>query len=421
MRKSVLFSYCFAIAMLSPVYVFSQDYDPNQPSAFDWLDEENDESTTFDGNSPFSQGNWNFKLKRNIKYSTFSGDDPDDDDLGAHLYTKYFVAEGFGIGLNLAYGNEKIGDESSMQKVSEYSLQAGLTYGKSFNGFNVFVEGWGGIGSEKNTYSYSGGTDSEQTTNRLKFSGALGFPIRLGENPIYFTPRIGYSYLIETDKDDENYEYIESGPFLNAKLEFYMGCGDMFCAYDDGPMDDGRYEQGANHFVFPTFVNLKLGNAKESYDGGENYGNENSITKYNITLSDYQYFVNNLAFGLSGTVRGDMTEVKDSDYKTTNTTFFVMPMLRGNLPVYGFMNNLFIEGGYGLGSSKSTTDFSGSTTEFKNDVSVIKGGIGLNYFAYRNFAFSLGVHYQQETVKDDNDVEYKNSGIIGSIGAAVRF
>ena len=366
--------------------------------------------------SPFSKGKWEFAVARqdlgyshqNIKANDVSQGSQSQFKFDAS--TNYFVANNFGIGLelNANLGTMKNNYTSTSDKWMTYG---NFTYGKTVgDNFNFYARAGIGVGGLTSKYTPVNGNTTTDKTNLFGYKFDVGFPIRLGNEPVYLTPEIDYHYLHE--KFDGGTETDNHFDFC-LDFEAYLFCHEMRCDSHSGySFSRGLYDQGHSYFGVDTRGRLDFGTLKTVYDN--NFPSEKQdYSKEDFSANYMYYIVKDVALGVDLDYGNSVYKNSgNTTYKQSNMSFTFEPMLEINLPVqeHGW-NNLFLMGGYGFGSTRSEFINGNTTSTTKYSTTDYCVGLGYNFLFTKSLSFTPAFQYAGSTSKNkDTDLKYKYNG-----------
>jgi hypothetical protein len=275
-----------------------------------------------------------------------------------------------------------------------------------------------GIGGEKSVFK-SNLINSTEKNDLFGFHGGLGFPIQLGESHSYFTPRIFYDHL-KTKYDDG--DQVESGIRVGFGMESYLGCSDYMCDCKHGfSLSKNMYNQGHHFIGFSSMGGLDFGSSKLSLNSNNN--NIKADHSRQMINLDYNYFIlDYLALGAGIGLGRQRDEPKNSNYTYTLTTWNVMPVITGHIPVTNGWNNFFVQAQGDFGGQKFVTDDAGNKTTQKSKLSGFGFGLGYNDHFSKGLSITPIIQYKIENDKDeDTNVKTKSKGIVFEIGVRSFF
>ena len=187
------------------------------------------------------------------------------------------------------------------------------------------------------------------------------------------------------------------------------------------------YRQGTQQSQFLQNGLIGWGNELTTADfGGFPFEYEANRNGYNVQLAHYYYVIDNLAVGLGFDLLGTSQEPKqNSNGKTTNTNWSVMPMVRYNIPSESpALNNLFVDGGVGFGANTSKSpNFQGGENKTKNNIFSWDVGVGYNLPFNDHFSAITTFHYisSKSTNSENSDISTTTTGTRIMAGLAYRW
>jgi len=328
--------------------------------------------------SPFQKGTWNFGLREFIHNQNGNRHN---NSFKMNLEAKYFLVNNFALGtrMYLTGNGLEVQNGSLEENSSTYKLSLGAVYGRSFGRLNFMLECWAGFGNSTAKY-YINPDPVDVKSSSTYFEFALGSPIRLGNRPIYFTPRFGWQinrHELEINSVEDSFSK-HSGLFLDLDIEFYLNGNSTIKSNRFSRLNPSRYKKGANHVGVGTSGNFSSN--KIIYEEDDEVVLETNNIFYSLTVSGFHYLLNNVAIGLDAGFSNDVSKDNSSGQKYSYANYSIMPMIRANLPVEGGFNDLFAQIGYGFAT--------GGTK-------LLGAGMGYNYFIHRNISFTPGIFYFQ--------------------------
>lgn len=144
----------------------------------------------------------------------------------------------------------------------------------------------------------------------------------------------------------------------------------------------------------------------DSDDDGEKLTQIGLIPKFGFFLAD------NFALGLD--VNLGYGSDKYGDNKSTTTVFAAGPFARYYFPTPKV--SPFIELNSSFGQHKSKSDYNGTETENKTNVTSLGGGAGLAFPLGKVVTFDIFAGYSSATFKDPEDNEDNSRLVVGTIG-----
>jgi len=371
----------------------------------------------------FNKGKWEYHLNRqDLGYShssikTNGMDQGHQSDFKLNLGTNYFVADNIGIGLELntdfnSYKN------TTKQTGDSWMTYANFTYGKAcHHNFNFFARAGIGLGGNTSKYTPITGSSTTDKSNLFGYKVDVGFPIRIDkEEPIYFTPKIGYRYL--QDKFDGGTETDDRFCF-GFDFETYLFCKEMECdSHLHHALSTGMYDQGNSFFGVTTRGRFDFGNNTTKYDNNSFAPTKEKYSIQDLDANYMYYIVHDFALGVDLGFNNNVYKTAASNTKQTNNSFNFMPMFNFNIPSENQgLNNLFIMGGYGFGSAKNEYTSGTTSNTTKYSTTDFCAGLGYNLFFHKRLAFDIGAEYDISTSKNKTtDVKTKYSGLELSCG-----
>jgi len=377
---------------------------------------------------PFSRNVWELSIAHpNLEYGNqnikFNGVDQGSRsmlllDASAH----YYVADHFGVGLELNVNSSTFKNNGNKQTSNSWMSYADLTYGINVSSNVGFYARFGaGIGGAVTKFTPNMGPSSKNKSDLFGYKFSLGGPIRLEENGnAYLTPELGYWF----NREKFNNETETDNRFgLGLKLETFLSCGKVSCASTkDYRQQHNMYNSGSSFLGATSNGGIFFGNTKTEY----NFNIPANKQKYSLTnLSvNYNYYVvKNLAAGLNIDFSNSVYKNTTADYRQTNLSFAVAPMVELNLPVADHtLNNFFVRGGYSFGSQRSEYKSGNFTNTSKFSYSNICLGLGHNFFFTKKLAFTPVLEYDWTIYKDkDTDDKEKYNGLDFSVSIRKYF
>ncbi len=315
-----------------------------------------------------------------------------------------------GVHINNSTAKEEGFDDD---KTNLFLFELGAQYGRYFGDLPVRAEFTLGFGS----YNVSN-NDASAFAYNVNVSTFL----ELGESQSYVMPFLGYAGFSNKFKNSD-FKNATGGLVAGVTLVRPMGCGDYSCGFEDNGTEK-PYARGTNTLQFLQEGALGIGTNKKTGGGFEA---KDGLFGLSIRLADYHYVANNVAVGL-----GFETEILNksdnaSDYKSNSTDLYVTPRIRGNLPVDGALNHLFVDGSVLFGAMTDKTEFTdlfGEKQESTTKSSTFgwSAGLGYNYPFSDHFSLTFQGEYVSKTHTDkDTDAETIDSGTQFFLGLGYTF
>ncbi|HEY6504184.1 MAG TPA: outer membrane beta-barrel protein [Chitinophagaceae bacterium] len=372
--------------------------------------------------SPFLKGKNGFTLRQNYRYSDMNTFDEDDNKIESNnslrfnLDYKYFIADGFALGLDLKgnFSGNHVGNTDNLTR--NWSVTPNVTYGKTFgNGFNLYLEGGVSFGAYKDiTESPSGSTTDKSDLFGYEFT--LGAPILLlGNSNTYLTPF--FSYKNQTFDYEDGKETI-SGLNVGLRLETYLFCPEITC---DKKMSISKdwYNKGDMFIGYTSTGSLEFGTNTTEYnmvpdEYKENFTDASFKAEFGYYLTDY------FAIGAGFGFMSEMQKSDEFDTKYSQSSLSFMPMAQIHIPVENGFRNFFLQLEGKVGSQKAEYEFGSSSTTQEYSVSGWGANIGHNAFFTKHLSFTTLLGYQWRTNKDkESDVKESVKGF--TLQGGVRF
>ena len=381
------------------------------------------ETSSATASYPFTKGNTEFVLQRNLDFShlnRFQNDlgEGHVNEFGINIGANHFITNDFALGLQFS------GDWTGDHNIYDYTNRrwmgwANFTYGKPI-AENFDIYGRLGVGYGVNTIiqKYSGNsTTTKDKDFGLKFE--IGTPIHLCHH-LYLEPDLCYSYhsiKMDAGKQTRN----NFGVGLN--LVTYLGCRDMMCDCRHGfPLSRNMYTPGHSYIGYYTHGSLGWDHWKTTYDANPNTTIESDRSHHEFSVDYNYYFLPNLAIGAEFDLGGQSQKNKGSSDKFETNNWIFMPKITGNLPVQNGWNNLFLQFGAGFGTQKDVSKIGNSSTTLKQNIFEICTGVGYNDFFSNNLSITPIIGYDLTTFKNkDTGIKQKSRGFEFQIGMRTLF
>lgn len=381
-------------------------------------------------NLPHSKGNWQFILQQNLNYSNtnqhFDGEKIGRlRNLGVTAGANYFIIDHIAVGMEIDADLLKTVDVISKD---EHVDNSWMVYGNvraqtQFSpGFNGYAQAGVGIGKASFKDSYMGNSTSH-SDNLFGIKVEVGAPIALyGNSFAHVTPFVSYNR--NTSKHDD-FKDTESGVRIGARLEAYLGCGDMSCDMRQGfRLSKDRYKKGSSFIDYSTFGFVEFGKASSSYSGGSGTTNEQNYSNNMLGLQYQYYIVDNFAVGAGFQYGHNSIKNKASDNKNTWSSYLVSPTITYNFPGSNCWNNFSLEGSVGFGSTKSENKVGNFTNTEKHTVFNYGFNFCYNDFFAKKIALTPKLGYQWGSIKEsdaDDDEKVSTRGIVFGLGVRKYF
>lgn len=377
--------------------------------------------------SPFSKGKWEFDICRpnlsyshkNIKVNDVS--QGSQNQFALNLLTDYYVANHIGIGLELNTALNTYKNNNSKQTNNSWMTYANLTYGTSSNNFNFYARAAIGLGGSTDKYTPNTGNSSTDKTDDFGYKVLIGLPVQLqDEQPVYFTPEFGYSYLHQKFNGGTE---TDTRFGLGLKLETFLFCREMQCDSHNGyAFSNHSYDAGRSFLGISTRGMVDFGTTKSKNNG--NFADfKQTYSQTDLSANYMYYFIPDLAIGAGVDFGSSTTKASATGNKASLTSFSFMPMLQLQIPVKDQgLNNLFLRGGYGFGmqNSKYTTGNNSTTTKYSTTDFCV--GLGYNFFFHKGLAFTPTFDYDMSSNKNKTtSVKEKFNGPEFGIGVVKYF
>ncbi len=412
--KNLRLSLLLSILLLSFPDLYSQDIQ-DVPAGIQVVSQED----------IFRQGVWNFNLDQILSLSA-GPVKSDGEKTGTNSIFKgqveanYFIIDNLAVGVGVGLSSDHTNlNELTLEEIEKITVTRGnvnVMYGRNINSvINIITKASVGFGTEKGTYEGGSGYGYEYKEKFTTIRLTAGVPIKINRN-IYFNPYIGYEY--HKGKEDD-FKTSENNFLAGFSLEYFMGCGDKVCDIGDNfSIPDDRYHQ--NQWVLNSQFNgsFSTGGRKNTHENqmGE-FESKSGIGSSSLSGKFLYYAIDDLGVGAGITYGCDRTKIKDSENKTRDMNMLFYPVVRYNAPVDNALQNLFIEGAFGVGVNNRKFTGVEEETTVKNSVTDWSLALGWNYFLAEHFAFTPYVGYGSQTQKDkDSDIKSSTSGIRLGIG-----
>lgn len=360
----------------------------------------------------FSRSMNSFTIQRNFDFTTTkpSGSNAvsgHTNNLDLNIDYDYFIQDHLGIGLDfdLSSSSQHYG---STDKTTQWLLSPNVIYGANMsNNFNLYGKASVGFGQTKTEY---GG--STQKENLFGYKIEVGAPLHMfGDGGNYLTPYLSYDFQQEkfnstTTKDNEF--------TFGLKFQNYSPCSGYTCDMHSGCMQSRTaYQQGRSYIGYTTMGEFGFGTSKYDYNGTTS---TTDLSGGQLELEYGYYLLNYIAIGAEFNWVSQTSKVTGTKY--TNSALIFTPMVTLNMPVQNCWSNLFLQGGYGFGQDKSTSNSSSS----KENLSAYGFGLGYNDFFGKHIAFTPKIGYFWETIKDPStNTEEKWKSFEWSMGVTLHF
>lgn len=421
MKKAI---FTFLLVLVLPVIGFSQDKGllTNTPAAVTAVTAQELQ------NFPHSKGNWQFLLRQNVGYSNtntyFDGEKTGRSrSLNINAGANYFFANHFAAGIEI---NADLLKNVNVLSGSERSSTNWMLFGnfraqtQLSKGINLY--GQAGVGFGRATFkdTYLGSTNSS-SENLFGIKVEVGAPIAMyGNSYAHITPFISYD---RNTAKYEDFKDTESGIRIGARLEAYLGCGDVSCDMKNGfRLSKNLYRKGNSFLDYTTSGYIEFGSSSSSYSGGNNPVNESNFTNSMLGVQ-YQYYVaDNFAIGAGLNYGSASTKNKSSDNKYNWTTYLVSPTFTLNLPVSNGWNNFALEGSVGFGAVKTESKTGSNTITDKQNIMQYGFNFCYNDFFAKKLSFTPKIGYSWGSIKySDEDQKATTRGIYFGVGIRKYF
>lgn len=374
--------------------------------------------------SPFSKGNWEFRIDRKIGYEYMNNYIEDDkqgheSSLNIDMQIVYYFLNGFGAGLEFC--GDFSGDYNGVDDLSrQWMTYANFTYGRPLTeDIGLYARVGAGFGRLTEITKYPN-NEVKDKHNLFGIKAEIGAPMRLNSGFSYITPYLNFNHRstdFETGKEKDN------GFGLGFRLTTFLGCPDMTCnCHKKLQLANGRYNQGSSFIDFTTNGHLGFGKTTFDYDNMAN-DYEEKFSKGSVRLHYSYFIIDNLSVGAGlRAMRRSIDEV-DNGYKTTATSLSIMPVVEYNLPFKNAWNNFFVQASAGIGTARVKYEEDGEPDEIDKDGLFNFGvGIGYNDFFANRLAVTPYVGYEWNTRKNkDTDIKQKSRGFEFGIGIRSYF
>jgi hypothetical protein len=374
--------------------------------------------------SPFSKGNWEFRIDRKIGYEYMNSYIEDDkqgheSNLNVDMQVVYYFMNGLGAGVEFC--GDWCGEYNGVDDISRRWMAYGnVTYGRPLTeNIGIYGRVGAGLGNLTEITKYQGNTVKDKH-NLFGIKVEIGAPMLLNTGFSYITPYLNYQYR-STDFDNGKEKDNSFG--LGFRLTTFLGCPDMTChCRKKLQLMNGRYDQGSSFIDFTTNGSMIFGKTTFDYDNmSNNY--EEKFSRGGIRLHYNYYVIDNLSVGAGLRVNRRTNEQEDSGDKTTGTMYSLMPVAEYNLPFKNALNNLFVRAEAGFGGVRNKTEEDGEPDEIDKYKQFNFGvGIGYNDFFANRLSVTPYVCYEWNTRTDKaTDIKYKSRGFEFGVGIRTFF
>ncbi len=376
---------------------------------------------------PFSKRTWEFTItKPNLAFSSkqvkANGIDQGSQtsfllDVGAH----YYLIDNIAAGVEVIMTNNTSKNNGDKQVLNSWMSYADVTYGRNLGGIvNIYARAGVGVGNSTYKFTPQYGTSTKDRSDLFGYKFNIGAPIRLDGNA-YLTPEIGYWY--NREKFDGGTE-TDNRFGLGLKLETFLQC-------DDAARDAARsyrsqhqmYSPGSSFLGISTEGGLYFGKTETKYDNNFPPPSEQKYSLVDLSLNYNYYFIRNLSGGLGINFGNSVYKNSNTNFRQSNTSFSITPMLELNMPVENrALNDLFIRGGYSFGTQNSEYKAGPISNTSKYSMGNFCLGLGYNFFFKRKLSITPVFEYDWTTYKNkDNDQKEKYTGPNFSLGVRKFF
>jgi hypothetical protein len=374
--------------------------------------------------SPFSKGNWEFRIDRKIGYeynNHYIEDNKQghESNLNIDMQAVYYFMNGFGAGLEFC--GDWCGEYNGVDELSRRWMTYGsVTYGRPLtDNIGIYARAGAGFGNLTEITKYQGNTVKDKH-NLFGIKAEIGAPMLLNSGFSYITPYVAFNHR---STDFDNGKEKDNGIQLGFRLTTFLACDDMTCnCSKKRPLMNGRYNQGSSFIDFTTNGSFGFGKTTFDYDNMSN-DYEEKFSRGSVRLHYNYYVIDNLSVGAGLRFSRRSNDQVDNDYKTTGTMWSVMPVVEYNLPFKNALNNFFVQAGVGIGSGRVKIEEENEPDDIdKNKLFNVGVGIGYNDFFANRLSFTPYIGYEWNTRKNtDTDVKQKSRGFEFGLGIRTFF
>ena len=381
-----------------------------------------DASGNFEGNdggpTPFGKGTWlvnmNKPLMWDIYKETYYGSDYKYSDFKANLETGYFFENNMGLYLRLNFSRYVAdGYYKDISGTGKFSI--GYLQGLNLGGIVFLARGSVGYGRYKDIIKP---VDQKQTSGIFSLRGEFGPVFLLFNNSdFFFYPTIGVMY--STEKYNDNFKENTTNAFIRANLLLNFNCDNMVSdCKDNFEHAHERFLKGVNAISASTSADIKLGGYSDSYGGGNDY--KYATNKQSLKLNVKRYVIDDLAVNLWTRINRYHEKAKDNSTDYSGYIDFIFGTgLTYHPPLGKGLENMFIEGDFGVGKNKNTAY---DESDYKENVIGGSVSVGYDWGLSQNYSLIPSVGYKNYKYSDaDGNNHYNDHGILISVGVQRDF
>ncbi|MEM7161191.1 MAG: hypothetical protein AAF487_02010 [Bacteroidota bacterium] len=380
-------------------------------------------------NAATQAGNWGFNNANSLRFSNtnncFDGDKVSSlSQIGVGIDSYYNITDKLQAGLMINQSSWNSSQENSDDESSSSFFGGGVQIGYNFlSNENVVgqVYASGGLASLKDTWTFSGGSESELTGSNNNYEIGVRGIVPIGGNNLFgmlALKAFGHADCFEQDEVEEQYR--TSGFGLDVEQSSFFSCASFDPCGKKGGEAYGDNFGLAGTITLPGSSGLWFRAGQDTYEYtflSENLEQVTNFTSINFDLDPTYYVFDYIGASLNIDLNSRTDKDDETDAKNGFSHYSIAPGVIIHVPslpqVYGGFN-------YGFGSQSSTfTNFMGEEETVSDGRSNWNAKLGYAQPMLQDQFITFGVNYGSASI-NDSDFSDKGWGVEFGLKSIIR-